>query len=171
MSIWDRFCSMFRRRGQGNVPMNPAGPDFQPGPNSDPPPFTSPAGTRPVLIRTETAHIPGVQDLRFVRREVRFRDDKEAKYSGFETTRVVLAGCNCVVSGPNDVAYMSDISGLPVCTKCARVCLCGHKVGPLERVMVEPGKFMCAVCYEAQRRRERWAVVGRVLLGPFVKRE
>ena len=169
MSIWDRFRGMFRRRGQGNIPMNPAGPQFQAGHDPDPPPFAPPAGTKPVLIRTETAYIHGVQDLRFVRREIRLRDDQNAKYSGFDTRREVLAGCHCVVSGPNDVAYMSDISGLPVCTRCARVCLCGHKVGTLERVMIEPGKFICIVCYEQQRRKERWATIRRILLGPFVK--
>ena len=171
MSIWDRIRDMFRRRGQGNIPMNAADPGFQPGPDPAPPPFNPPNGTTPVLIRTETAHIPGVQDLRFVRREVRFRDDQNAKYSGFETRREVLAGCNCVVSGPNDVAYMSDISGLPVCVKCARVCVCGHKVGTRERVMLEPGKFICVVCYEGQQRKERRAAIRSILLGPFIKRE
>lgn len=169
MSMWDRIRGMFRRRGLTNAPMNPPGPEFQPGLEPDPQPFAPPNGTRPILVRTETAHIPGVQDLRFVRREVRFRDDQNAKYSGFETTRMVLAGCNCVVSGPNEVAYMSDISRLPVCTKCARVCICGHKVGPLERKMIAPSKFMCKVCYKRLRWKEFWAVLGRILLGPFVK--
>ena len=171
MSLRELFRSIFRRRGQGSITINPAGPQFRAGPDPDAPPFSPPNGTKPVLVRTETAHIPGVQDLRFVRREVRFRDDQNAKYSGFETTRVVLAGCGCVASGPNDVAYMSDISGLPVCTKCGRVCICGHKVGTMERVMVEPGKFICVVCHEQQRRRERWAAFWRMLFGPFVTRE
>ncbi len=171
MNIWDHFCGMFRRKGQCNILMNPGGPQFRAGYDPNPSPFTPPAGTKPVLMRTETAHIPGVQDLRFVRREGRFRDANNAKYRGSETTRVILAGCHCVVSGPNDVAYMSDISGLPVCTKCARACLCGHKVGHLERKMIEPGKFICAVCYKKKRRKELWVALGRIFFGPFINWE
>lgn len=172
MSIWERIRGIFRRRGQSNIPMNPAGPDSQPGPDPGPPPFTVPPGARPVLVNVEEAHIPGVQDLRFRRREIRFEDDRgDTEYSASEVSRVVLAGCGCVVSGPNEVAYLSALSGLPVCKHCAKMCQCGHKVAPTERVMVSTGVFLCVLCHEGLQRQERRAKFWRTIIGPFISQE
>lgn len=165
MSLLDGLRNILRRRGPDNDQTPPATPA------PSPPPFTPPPGTRPVIVKTQTAHISGIQDLDFVKREIRFRDDQNAKYSESVVQPTVLDGCHCVVTSPHEVAYVSDISGLPVCAKCARVCICGHKVGPLERVMVEPGKFMCTACHDELRRKARWAAIGRFLLGSFVSQE
>ena len=169
MNIFERLRNLFRRKGRGNIPTNAAGPQFQAGPDPAPPPFPPPFDTKPLLVRTETAHIPGLQNLKFISREVRMADDNEAKYSGREVIRVVLQGCHCVVSSPNEVAYLSDISGLPVCIRCSTLCLCGHKVAPSERKIIGPKQTICSACYKKKKRQELWAAIARLVLGPFIK--
>ena len=128
----------------------------------------APPGVQPVVIKTETATIPGLQALQFTRKTMVLKDEHNAKFEAFEINRNVLHGCGCVVTSPNDVAYLSDLTGLPVCRRCAATCVCGHKVAPSERVMLQPRIFICKVCHESQVQAERRSRFWRWLLGPFI---
>lgn len=130
-----------------------------------------PPGTRPVIMESEEAAMPGFPELRFRRTRCILRDQSNAKYTSFHTNRILLTGCNCFVSGPNEVAYLSDISGKPVCRRCATVCICGHKVAPNERVMVGRRSYLCNVCHDKEQRRQRMESVKQFILGPFIRRQ
>jgi hypothetical protein len=133
--------------------------------------FTFPPGTRPVIIKTEESTLDGMPHIRFKRGMARLRDRNNAKIMVFQTNRIRLPGCNCFVSGPNDVAYLSDISGLPVCRACASTCHCGHKVAPHERVLVARRAFVCRICHEAEQRQLRRTKILQFLLGPFIRED
>ncbi len=123
---------------------------------------------RAVLVKQEDAHVLGVPGLHFRRREVTTRDAQNAKYTHFETNPIVL-GCGCMVSSPRDVAYISDISGRPVCRRCAKWCICGHKTAPTERVQIPEQGFLCIACHQALAKAQWKARIIRFFLGAFVK--
>ncbi len=121
-------------------------------------------------MESEQVMIPGVPDLGFRRSRWIFRGEGNSKYANFYTNRTLLTGCNCFVMGPNDVAYLSDISGKPVCRRCAAVCDCGHKVAPQERVSMGRRHYVCKMCHEKELRRQRMDGIKQLLLGPFIHR-
>lgn len=129
-----------------------------------------PPGARPVIVKQEEARIGGIPGLVFRRREVVMRDDHNAKYSHYETNPVILA-CGCVVSSPRDVAGLSDVTRMPICRRCVRICLCGHRTAPAERVMLPGQGYLCIVCHAAMRKQQRRAAVLRFFLGCLVRRE
>lgn len=128
-----------------------------------------PPGTRPVVAKSQEVLVDGVPHLRFSRQEVLLRDENNAKITHTIVRPTILLGCGCMVSSPRDVAYLSDICGLPVCRRCATVCVCGHKVAPKERVMVAPRTFMCIVCARQQQKMQFRARLIRFLLGGFMR--
>ena len=130
-----------------------------------------PPGLKPVIIKTDEATFDDIPGVRFRRSETRLRGEGDAQYRLNQVHRVRLPGCNCFVAGPNEVAYLSDISGLPVCRRCATVCICQHKVAPRERVMIGRRAFICKVCHEQQQRQLRREKLKQFLLGPFVVKE
>lgn len=166
MGLFASIRRLFRRRPTPVTPeVLPPTEDARPAPPAD----SIPPGLRPLVIKTQVAEIPGLQPMRFVRKVTVLRDDQRAKYESLEVTRIVLRGCGCLASGPDDVAYLSDITGLPVCVRCAKTCICGHKVAPSERVQIEPRLYMCSVCHAMLQKEERRRRFWRTLFGPFIR--
>lgn len=161
----ERLASAWRAfNAQPHAAGADVGPDIEP--DALPPP-AFPPGTHPVIIESNEVGVPGAPNIRFVRRKVILRDAHNAKLTQLQVQPVILTGCRCMVMGPNEVAYLSDLTGLPVCRRCAATCSCGHKVAPSERVRVAPRITICRVCYEEQRRQERVATLRRFFFGGF----
>lgn len=134
-------------------------------PGGDAPPAGFPPGTEPVLVESNEVNVAGAPGLHFAKRRVTLRGDKNAKYTQTQLNPLILAGCRCMVSTPHDVAYLSDISGLPVCRRCAATCDCGHKVAPRERVKIGPRAYMCIACFRMELRAKRWQGIRQLFLG------
>ena len=165
--FWSRLRAA-RRAFRGQPEVDASMPPFQ----QDQPRqggYTVPPGTRPVVVDVHEASIDGVPDTVFRKVEGRFKGECDSEYALHQIHRVRLTGCGCYVLGPNDVAYLSEISGMPVCRRCAAICICGHKVAPSERVLIERRTFICKVCHEEQQHQLRWARIRRFLFGPFIK--
>ena len=136
-----------------------------------PPGSSFPPGLRPVLVKQEDAQIGGIPELTFRRREVSLRDENNAKYTQFETNPIILRGCGCMVTSPREVAYISNISGLPVCRRCAAKCVCGHKTAPNERVHIPDQGYLCTGCYMVLIKQQRKGRVVNLLFGSFFRRD
>lgn len=126
-----------------------------------------PPGTEPVLVESNEVNVAGAPGLHFAKRRVTLRGDKNAKYTQTQLNPLILAGCRCMVASPHDVAYLSDISNLPVCRRCAATCDCGHKVAPRERVRIGPRAYICVECLKVQQRAQRWEGIRQIFLGSF----
>lgn len=162
--LWQRMTSAWRAFRQPQGMAVPAQPQREPE-GQVPPEF--PPGTEPVIVESNVVNVGGFPDLQFVKRRMTLRDRNNAKYTQTQLNPLVLPGCGCVVSSPHDVAYVSDISGLPVCRRCASTCECGHKVAPRERVKIRPRSYMCVVCLKAEQRAQRWQGIKHIFLGSF----
>ena len=163
----ERLRAAWRAFSGGQTPVQTMGYHFE-----EPPPQRDgglPPGVEPVIVRSEEAEVVGAPYLHFVRTETTLRDKNNAKYTKKTTRPLILPGCGCMISGPAEVAYLSDLSGLPVCRRCASTCTCGHKVAPRERVRVADRTTICAVCYETACKQERRQRLIRFFIGPFVQ--
>lgn len=184
MSFADRLRRMADRL-DGNRP--PAPPVAGPHPdNQNQEAFTVPPGLRPVLTEDQQASIDGVQVLNYHRKTLHMKDPQNGKYRLYKKNAQILGGCGCVSSSPNDVAFLSQITGLPVCKECERtvarlraitrneVNICNHKVAPHELQRVEGYGYLCAYCmatYRKALRRKRLMGVASFFLSPLIKKD
>ena len=146
--------------------------------------FHVPPNMRTVLTEDQQVMIDGVPNLEYHRRTLHLKDSKNGKFRVFQKNTPTLAGCGCVSGSPNDVAFLSQITGLPVCKDCERKIdrmramvrneenICNHKV-PMHELRRVPGYgYMCPYClvdFQKSMRKRRLIGIATFFLRPLFK--
>lgn len=143
-----------------------------------------PPGVRTVLTEDEQATIDGVQNLEYHRRTLHMKDGNNGKYRVFQKNSQILGGCGCVSGTPYDVAFLSQVTGLPVCKDCEKKIdrmramtrneenICNHKVAMHELRRVPGYGYVCPFClveFQKSMRKRRLIGVATFFLRPLFK--
>ncbi len=146
--------------------------------------FHAPPGVRTVLTEDEQATINGVQNLEYHRRTLHMKDGNNGKYRVFQKNSQILGGCGCVSGTPYDVAFLSQVTGLPVCKDCEKKIdrmramtrneenICNHKVAMHELRRVPGYGYVCPFClveFQKTMRKRRLIGIATFFLRPLFK--
>ncbi|VGO13901.1 hypothetical protein PDESU_02458 [Pontiella desulfatans] len=146
--------------------------------------FHVPPGMHTVLTEDQQATVDGVQNLEYHRRTLHMKDGNNGKYRAFQKNSQILGGCGCVSSSPMDVAFLSQVTGLPVCKDCEKQInrmramtrneesTCNHKVAIHELRRVPGHGYMCPYClveFQKEARKRRLLGIVTFFIRPLMK--